>query len=96
MFGMVAASGIKILASARLAERQNLLIVAVSIGIGMIPLVAPTMFDALPSWGAPFARSGITLAAICAVALNFLFNGGETDADTALRSAENTVGEGAF
>jgi NCS2 family nucleobase:cation symporter-2 len=75
MFGMVAASGIRILADARLGERQNLLIVAVSIGIGMIPLAAPAMLDHVPGWAAPFARSGITLAAIVAVGLNALFNG---------------------
>jgi len=75
MFGMVAASGIRILAHARLAERQNLLVVAISIGIGMIPLVAPTMLDRLPGWAAPFAHSGITLTAIVAVLLNTLFNG---------------------
>jgi NCS2 family nucleobase:cation symporter-2 len=75
MFGMVAASGIKILAGADLGHRHNLLVVAVSIGVGMVPLVAPTMLDALPAPIAPFARSGITLAALCAVALNLLFNG---------------------
>jgi NCS2 family nucleobase:cation symporter-2 len=75
MFGMVAASGIRILADARLGERQNLLVVAVSIGIGMIPLAAPAMLDHVPGWAAPFARSGITLAAVVAVGLNALFNG---------------------
>jgi xanthine/uracil permease len=75
MFGMVAATGIKILANARLSERQNLLVVAVSIGIGMVPLVSPTMLAQLPSWTAPFAHSGITLAAFTAVVLNALFNG---------------------
>jgi NCS2 family nucleobase:cation symporter-2 len=78
MFGMVTAGGIKILAGAPLGERHNLLVVAVSIGIGMIPLVAPAMLDGLPQWAAPFAHSGITLAAIVAVALNALFNGGRS------------------
>jgi NCS2 family nucleobase:cation symporter-2 len=75
MFGMVAANGIKILAEAGLTERHNLLIVAVSLGVGMIPLAAPTMLDQVPGWAAPFARSGITLAAFTAVVLNVLFNG---------------------
>jgi NCS2 family nucleobase:cation symporter-2 len=82
MFGMVAAGGIKILAGAGLGERHNLLIVAASIGIGMIPLVAPTMFDRLPAWVAPFAHSGITLAAVTAVGLNLIFNGGGKRAPT--------------
>ena len=75
MFGMVAATGIKILSGARLSERHNLRVVAVSIGIGMIPPASPTMLAQLPSWTAPFAHSGITLAAFTAVVLNALFNG---------------------
>lgn len=75
MFGMVAASGIKIVASAGLNERHDLLVVAVSVGIGMIPLVAPAMLAQLPAWTAPFAHSGITLAALTAVMLNLFFNG---------------------
>ncbi len=74
MFGMVAATGIRILSGAELQKRHNALIVAVSIGIGMIPLVAPTMFEQLPQWTAPFVHSGITLAAVTAVALNVFFN----------------------
>jgi NCS2 family nucleobase:cation symporter-2 len=94
MFGMVAATGIKILAGAGLGERQNLLIVAVSIGVGMIPLVAPTMLNGLPNWAAPFAHSGITLAAFTAVVLNLLFNGGGKGVlEVPLPEFERTVAE---
>ena len=42
MFGMVAATGIRILTgSTSRRNRNNLFIVAISIGLGMIPLVAP-------------------------------------------------------
>ena len=42
MFGMVAATGIRILAAVDFKHnRFNLFIVAVSIGMGMIPLIAP-------------------------------------------------------
>jgi len=75
MFGMVAASGIKILAEGGLTQRHNALIVAVSLGVGMIPLVAPEMLAQMPAWAQPFAHSGITLAAVTAVGLNLLFNG---------------------
>ena len=75
MFGMVAATGIKILARVDYGPRHNLLIVAVSIALGMIPLVAPTFFDQLPKWLGPVTHSGITLAAISAVGLNAFFNG---------------------
>jgi NCS2 family nucleobase:cation symporter-2 len=79
MFGMVAANGIRTLGQARLGEGHNALVVAISLGLGMIPLVAPAMFAGLPSWAAPFARSGITLSAVSAVLLNLLFEGSGRD-----------------
>ena len=75
MFGMVAATGIRILARVDYASRHNLLIMAVSIAVGMIPVVAPTFFAQLPKWTAPLVGSGITLATLSAVLLNALFNG---------------------
>src|SRR5438046_567156 len=75
MFGMVAATGIKILARVDYGPRHNLLIVAVSIALGMIPLVAPTFFVPSPHWLRPITHSGITLGAISAVGLNAFFNG---------------------
>ena len=80
MFGMVAATGIKILSRADFEKRHNLLIVAVSIAVGMIPLVAPTYFNQLPKWLDAIVHSGITLAAISAVVLNAMFNGGGSSA----------------
>jgi len=76
MFGMVAATGIRILASVEYkTNRNNLFIVAISIGFGMIPLVAPTFFATLPKALEPLLNSGIVLAAIAAVLLNVYFNG---------------------
>ena len=49
--------------------------VAVSIGFGMIPLVAPNFFKQLPHELHPLLESGILLAAIAAVLLNAFFNG---------------------
>jgi len=74
MFGMVAATGIKILSRVNFENRHNLLIVAISVGIGMIPLVSPDFFKAIPTWTEPFTRSGITLGMLSAVLLNLLFN----------------------
>jgi NCS2 family nucleobase:cation symporter-2 len=83
MFGMVAANGIRTLGEARLGERHNALVVAISLGVGMIPLVAPAMLATLPTWLAPFARSGITLSAVSAVVLNLIFNGTREDTSSA-------------
>ncbi len=76
MFGMVAATGIRILSAVDFkAQKNNLLIVAISIGFGMIPLVAPKFFEHLPKAMAPLLESGILLASISAVILNAYFNG---------------------
>ena len=81
MFGMVAATGIKILARVDYARRHNLLIIAISVAVGMIPLVAPTFFAQVPKSLGPLVNSGITLAAISAVLLNALFNGGGSEVE---------------
>jgi NCS2 family nucleobase:cation symporter-2 len=76
MFGMVAATGIRILSAVDFAGgRGNLFIVAISIGVGMIPLVSPQFFSAFPSMLKPMLDSGILLATISAVGLNAYFNG---------------------
>ena len=75
MFGMVAATGIRILASVDYeARRGNVFVVAISIGIGMIPLVSPTLFRAAPEALKTLLDSGILLASLSAVALNAFFN----------------------
>jgi len=75
MFGMVAATGIRILATVDYeARRGNVFIVAISIGFGMIPLVAPTLFKSAPDVLKTMLDSGILLASVTAVALNAFFN----------------------
>jgi uric acid transporter len=73
MFGMVTATGIRILAEEE--KPNNLLVVAVSIGFGMIPIVSQQFFGQLPHFLGPLLHSGILLASISAVALNAYFNG---------------------
>ena len=76
MFGMVAATGIRILSAVDFKTNSfNSFIVAISVGFGMIPLVAPNFFKNLPHALHPLLESGILLAAIVAVLLNAFFNG---------------------
>ena len=89
MFGMVAATGIRILSSVDFKTRKNdLMIVALSIGFGMIPLVAPKFFEHMPKALSPLLESGILLASIAAVALNAWFNGVRSDSDALAAAAE--------
>lgn len=93
MFGMVAATGIRILAAVDYhASRNNLYIVAVSIGFGMIPLAAENFFHHLPKALGPITHSGILLAAITAVVLNLFFNGRRSAAEARAAAAATTHG----
>ncbi|HDS0942398.1 TPA: purine permease [Pseudomonas putida] len=75
MFGMVAASGIKVLSRVNFADNKNLYVVAISVAVGMIPVVSPHFFSRLPKDMAPILESPVLLTAICAVVLNIFFNG---------------------
>ncbi|MBS0291016.1 MAG: purine permease [Proteobacteria bacterium] len=88
MFGMVAATGIRILSAVDFkTNRSNAMIVAVSIGIGMIPLVAPQFRQWMPHSIHPLIESGILLSSIAAVLLNLFFNGGSGDTAAAVDAA---------
>jgi NCS2 family nucleobase:cation symporter-2 len=89
MFGMVAATGIRILANVDFkTQRNNLYIVAISIGAGMIPLVAPRWTQQMAHNLHPLLESGILLTAVAAVALNVYFNGGKADEAGAIEAAK--------
>ena len=88
MFGMVAATGIRILAGVDFKNnRFNSLIVAISIGIGMIPLIAPNFKQWMPHGLHPLIESGILLASLSAVLLNLFFNGANADDSAAIEAA---------
>ena len=79
MFGMVSATGIRILGGVDFKKnRHNLFVVAISIGFGLIPMIAPNFFKNFPLEMKPLLESGIILASVVAVALNAYFNGGGT------------------
>jgi NCS2 family nucleobase:cation symporter-2 len=93
MFGMVAATGIRILSDVDYkTSRNNLYVVAISIGFGMIPLVAPTFFSKLPKELSPILHSGILLTAISAVILNLYFNGIVSQAEAQAAAKRTTHG----
>ncbi|TDT77949.1 NCS2 family nucleobase:cation symporter-2 [Litoreibacter halocynthiae] len=88
MFGMVAATGVRILGAVDFkTNRFNGLIVAISLGLGMIPLIAPEFTMHLPHSIEPLIHSGILLAAIAAVGLNVVFNGAKDISEDELREA---------
>lgn len=74
LFGTVAASGIRTLSQVDYHNNMNLIIVATSIGFGMIPIASPGFYEHFPTWVATIFHSGISSAALMAIVLNLLFN----------------------
>ncbi|QQZ29365.1 purine permease [Thiothrix subterranea] len=88
MFGMVAATGIRILSQVDFkTNRNNAMIVAISIGMGMIPLIAPNFKQWMPHGIHSLIESGILLASFSAVLLNLFFNGVSNDTSAAVRAS---------
>ena len=89
MFGMVAATGIRILAGVDFKHnRFNAMIVAISVGIGMIPLIAPNFKQWMPHGVHPLIKSGILLSSIAAVLLNLFYNGAREDTAATIAAAK--------
>ncbi|MGU3432320.1 uracil-xanthine permease family protein [Actinomycetes bacterium M1A6_2h] len=74
MFATVGSVGLKILRDADLGHGRNLLIVAVSFGLGIMPVGAPDLYAPLPPILRTVFDSGIAAAGICAFTLNLVFN----------------------
>ncbi|MFF3325311.1 nucleobase:cation symporter-2 family protein [Streptomyces sp. NPDC002889] len=74
LFGSVAASGIQTLATAALEKGENALIVAVALGIGLIPIAAPEFYHAFPKSLLVVLDSGISTGCVVAILLNLAFN----------------------
>ena len=75
MFGMVMAYGVSILGSIDFKNQNNLLIIAVSVGLGTGISAVPQAFKSLGEQFAWLTQNGIVLGAISAIILNFFFNG---------------------
>jgi len=70
MFGMVAATGIRILSNIDFKRSQH---------NGLMPLVAPRWTQQMAHGLHPLLESGILLTSIAAVVLNLYFNGSQGD-----------------
>jgi xanthine permease len=80
LFGTVAASGIKTLTKVKYDGNYNVLIIAISLGIGLIPLGSSTFYSKFPDWLQIILNSGITAGSITVILLNLAF-GTRTTAD---------------
>ncbi|MFI8100257.1 nucleobase:cation symporter-2 family protein [Streptomyces sp. NPDC086023] len=91
LFGSVAASGIQTLAGAAMEKGENALIVAASIGIGLIPIAAPDFYHAFPEDLLVVLDSGISTGCVVAILLNLAFNHLGSRRDRAAAAAQDPV-----
>jgi uric acid transporter len=73
MFGTVAASGIRTLSTVSFADNRNLLVIAISLGVGLVPVAVPTIYDQFPLWFRTIMSSGISAGCVTAILLNIFF-----------------------
>ncbi|KRM94463.1 NCS2 family nucleobase cation symporter-2 [Lentilactobacillus senioris DSM 24302 = JCM 17472] len=73
MFGMVGAQGIKILSQVEL-NNKNLLIIAISVGLGIGVTSVSALFQQLPAGVQTLLSNGMVVGGITAVLLNALLN----------------------
>jgi xanthine permease XanP len=74
LFGMVAASGIRILSQVRM-NRRNAVILATSLGLGLGVSYVPDIIQALPAALRNALSSGIATGGMCALLLNIVLPG---------------------
>lgn len=73
MFGMVGSQGIKMLSDVPMTT-SNLLIIAISIGVGLGVTTQPALFKFLPETVQTILSNGMVVGGITALVLNILFN----------------------
>lgn len=74
LFGSVAAAGVRTLAKVDFDNNLNLVIVAVSLAFGIIPIAAPEFYEGFPGWLSTILESGIVGGFLAALLLNLCFN----------------------
>src|SRR4029079_3550701 len=69
LFGLVTVSGLRLIASAGLGQRDAL-IVAISLGVGLVPPTQPALIAKFPELVRAVLESGISAGGLTAIALN--------------------------
>lgn len=75
MFGMVMASGVRQLSRVNFQRVENMLIIAISVGLGLGVSIAPNVFAHIPEKFRLIMESGIVTGSLAAIILNLILNG---------------------
>ncbi|WP_406509787.1 uracil-xanthine permease family protein [Streptomyces sp. NBC_00212] len=73
VYAVIAVMGVEMLARAELGERSNSLVAALALAVGLLPLLAPGLYDGFPGWVRTVAGSGVVAGTLAAVLLHALF-----------------------
>jgi len=74
LFGAVAVIGVQTLRRVDFHDERNVVILAVSLGLALIPVAFPTFYRDLPTGVQTIVASGITMGSLSATLLNIVFN----------------------
>src|SRR3712207_779626 len=74
LFGTVAATGIRTLSRVDFERNANVIIVAISLAVGIIPVAVQDFYSGFPPGVQIVLNSGITAGSIAAIVLNVAFN----------------------
>lgn len=76
VFGVIVVLGVQMLARSDIADHTTMFIVAISLGLGLIPILLPDPYVALPANLRIVLESGVAVSTFSAVVLNALLNHG--------------------
>lgn len=102
LFATIAVIGVEILSQVDLTNNRNLVIIAISLAMGIIPSNYPEFYKHIPFEGAQIVLgNGIIMGSLAAIVLNALFNHlrrseEEVEAElteSALMASETRIGE---
>ncbi|MFG2603497.1 uracil-xanthine permease family protein [Streptomyces sp. NPDC048514] len=89
VFAVITVLGVQMLHRARLEDHTSMIICAVALALGLLPILVPGVYAGFPSGVRILLESGVAVGALVAAGLNVLFHHvGHRAADTAARAAE--------
>jgi len=74
VYAVITVMGVKMLSTVDFTEHSNVIIVSVSIGVGLLPIVVTGAYAQFPAALQNILGSGVAMTAISAVLLNIVFN----------------------
>lgn len=74
VYGIITVIGVQMLRRVDLSEHGNMLVVAIALAVGMLPILIPGVYDKFPPNARILLGSGVAMGAFTAVAMNILFH----------------------